>query len=270
MRDLGLELNVAAGFFEMAQEHQYLLVHVPAERVSEMESVFSAVVRRCYVSDEALERAHSVATASIRELLQARLPDKGSVMSGDFGEILAAILQAVRETPADVLDPMKLRLKQDRTKPAPHSDVVQFVVPDWPRSTESDRVLCAEVKTKATKGSFSPIQRAIVDSKKDREGRLIKTLLWLRERSLYESLGSVSLEHLERFINAIDHPPAEHRFSAVAVVSSELVDGEIAGFDASNGGECILIVVSVPDLKNTYEAVYEAIIANADSTGDAR
>jgi hypothetical protein len=39
-------------------------------------------------------------------------------MAGDFGEILAALFQATSEHPGEVIDPMKWRLKHDRTKPA--------------------------------------------------------------------------------------------------------------------------------------------------------
>ena len=74
-------------------------------------------------------------------------------MAGDFGEILVMLYHAALEQPTEILGPKKWRLKQDRTKPAPYSDVVHFVVPSWPQSSDQDRILCSEVKTKSTAGN---------------------------------------------------------------------------------------------------------------------
>src|SRR5690349_3073927 len=62
-------------------------------------------------------------------------------MTGDFGEFVAFLFLGSRAHPEDVVGPMKWRLKQDRLKPAPYSDVVQFALPDWP-SSSSDADPC--------------------------------------------------------------------------------------------------------------------------------
>lgn len=100
------------------------------------------------------------------EIVSSVLPDRGSVMAGDFGEILTSIFQAASLYPLEVLDPKKWRLKQDRNQPAPHSDVVQLVVPDWPTATSADRVICSEVKTKSTDGRSTPVASAVADSRR--------------------------------------------------------------------------------------------------------
>ena len=55
-----------------------------------------------------------------------------------------------------------------------------------------------------------------------------------------EDLGDVKVEHLDRFINATDHPPASKRFCAVAVVCSSpvkaLVSAVLAGSNGSRRG----------------------------------
>ena len=136
---------------------------------------------------------------------------------------------------------------------------MQFILPNWPTSSGDDVLICAEVKAKATAGSFSPIGRAIDDCAKDRTSRLLKTLLWLRERALGESLGSVKIAHLNRFINANDHPPAAKLFRAVAVICSSLVDAELTNAPSEVSPEFKLIVISVPSLQQVYTAVFEAV-----------
>jgi hypothetical protein len=125
--------------------------------------------------------------------------------------------------------------------------------------------LCAEVKTKSTAGQSQPIATAIADSAKDRTSRLARTLVWLRERATMEDLGSVRLEHLDRFINATEHPPAEKRFRAVAVVCSSLLDGELASAPTAPTA-CSLVVIAVPDLQATYTSVFCAARVATSST----
>ncbi|MFF2296540.1 Hachiman antiphage defense system protein HamA [Arthrobacter sp. NPDC058127] len=267
MQELGLDVGAVKAMFVAVQETPYLLLEVPAEHAAQLAEQLNVPVRRYYVSDAALQESHKRTGLLQTDLLRAKLPDRGSVMSGDFGEILTAIFQATTEYPVEVIDPKKWRLKQDRTKPAPHSDVVQFILPAWPEATTQDRILCAEVKTKATNGSSTPVVSAIADSRKDRDGRLIKTLTWLRERALYEDLGTTSIEQINRFINAIDHPVATHDYRAVAVICSSLVVAETAEVKPPGADECALIVISVPDLKLNYEAVFDAVLSSAGVVG---
>lgn len=192
------------------------------------------------------------------DLVRLKLPDPGSTMSGDFGEMLTSVMQAALLHPESIIDPKKWRYKQDRTKPAPKSDVVQFHLPSWPVSSEQDRLSCAEVKTKATSRKSTPVEDAIEDSKKDQRGRLATTLPWLRERSIfYDEIEIVA--QINRFIHADAHPQAEYSYQAVAVISEDLVAQEVVGITAETLAGANLIVVSVPQLKETYSAVFEAI-----------
>ena len=74
-----------------------------------------------------------------------------------------------------------------------------------------------------------------------------------------EDLGDVTRAHLDRFINAVDHPPAEKHFNAVAVLCSSLAEAELASAptDTPNGYRVIVIVV--PELRNLYTEVFEAV-----------
>ena len=149
-------------------------------------------------------------------------------MSGDYGEIVTALYLASCAHPAEVLEPKMWRLKSRRTKASEGTDVVQLQLPHWPEASAEDRIVCAEVKTKATNGTSTPVKSAIEDSRKDRESRLAKTLVWLKERAIVGDLGTVQLGHIDRFVKATDHPKAIRDFRAVAVISAEFLEKEMA------------------------------------------
>jgi len=205
------------------------------------------------------ERAQTLGIAR-SEIVSSKLPDPGATMAGDFGEILVYFYQAATAHPRVAFGPKKWRLKEARTKPAPYSDVVQFILPSWPNPSAHDSIICSEVKTKSTDGNSSPIAEAIEDCAKDRTSRLAKTLAWLRDRAIGEDLGNVQIAHLDRFINATDYPTATKRFRAVAVVCSNLVDDELAN-DApmETPADYTVVVISVPELRNIYRSVFEAV-----------
>lgn len=256
--DLGFDIKHALPWFPHGQETPFVLVRVADAHANAWADALGVAVRRCYVSDTLLDERAEALGVSKSEVVAAKLPDAGSTMAGDFGEILVYFYQAAKEHPAVAVGPKKWRLKQDRTKPAPHSDVVHFVLPSWPASSEHDLLLCSEVKTKSTNGNSSPIKSAIEDSAKDRTSRLARTLVWLRERALIEDLGNVQLGHLARFIDATEHPPATKRFRAVAVICSSLVDGELADAPTEVPADYTVVVISVPELQKTYTSVFEA------------
>lgn len=258
MKDLGVDLKEAQGWFQHQQQTPYVLVSVSEQQAKTWAATLGLPVRRCYMTDAVLSYFAAQKNRPEAEIIASKLPDPGAVMSGDFGEILVYLYQGAHSGSESTIGATKWRLKQDRQKPAPHSDVIHFVVPNWPAASSNDAVLCSEVKTKATAGASTPIQSAIADCQKDRTSRLAKTLVWLRERAYTDDCGDLSLAHLERFIDATDHPAAQKKYSAVAVVSSELVNAELAGAPNNADPEYTVVVISVPELKACYTAVFDA------------
>jgi hypothetical protein len=256
--DLGFDFAKAAPWFPHAKESPYVLIRVSDEHAKAWADSLGITVRRCYVSDAIVNQRAKATGAKKTQIIAAKLPDPGAVMSGDFGEILVYFYQSAKALPATALGPKKWRLKQDRTKAAPHSDVVHFVLPAWPTPTAHDVLLCAEVKTKATAGAFTPIDDAIDGAEKDRTSRLARTLMWLRDRALTEPLDDVQIPQLERFINATDHPPAAKQFRAVAVICSSLVDAELARTSRQASADYTVVVISIPELQKTYTTVFDA------------
>ncbi|WP_217697976.1 Hachiman antiphage defense system protein HamA [Thioalkalivibrio denitrificans] len=237
------------------------------EHAAAWADVLGVPVRRCYIDDALLEQRAQATGLPKSELVAAKLPDRGSTMAGDFGEILVFLYHATVEPGVELIGPKKWRLKQDRTKPAPYSDVVHFVLPHWPEASTGDRILCSEVKTKSTNGDSTPISSAIADCEKDRTSRLAKTLVWLKERALHEDLGTTTVAHLERFTKATDHPEAQKQFRAVAVVCASLVDDEVADAPEEEPTDHTVVVIAVPDLKQRYEDVFDAVHATVAEPG---
>ena len=270
MDELGLDANQVLQWFPHERDEPYVLVRVSPENANGLVAALRDAVRRCYLTDELLESQAQALEAELQgtfetrqtAIINSKLPDPSATMAGDFGEILIFAYQAATALPRVAIGPKKWRLKQDRTKPAPCSDVVHFILPTWPAASAQDELLCAEVKMKATNGGSTPIQDAIADCAKDRTSRLSRTLQWLKERAMTENLGEVQLAHLNRFIDATDHPAAIKRFRAVAVICENLVNAELPNAPQQASPEYELVVVAVPNLHAVYNAVFEAAKAS--------
>ena len=258
MDELGFDFSTAATWFQHQQDHPFALVKLTSAQTTQLAGQIAVAVRRCYITDQQLTQSAITHGLQQAEILASRMPDTGSTMAGDFGEILCYFYQSTKGLPAFSIGAKKWRLKQDRTKPAPRSDVVHFVMPARPNSSPNDIVLCAEVKLKSTRGASTPITSAIEDSAKDRTSRLAATLVWLRERAMTEQLGDIDIPMLSRFINLVDHPPVLKRYSAVAVICESLLTEELKAAPAIASSDYSLLVIAVPNLKLTYEAVFAA------------
>lgn len=272
MKHVDIDLGSAKSLFFTAQADPYVLIQIDDQAGDDLIQMLPSAFRQFYVDDDELEHTHVAMQLPKSDLVRLKLPDPGSTMSGDFGEMLTSVMQAALQHPGVIVDPKKWRYKQDRKMPAPKSDVVQFLLPMWPDSSEQDQLFCAEVKTKSTRKKSTPIEDAIKDSKKDQDGRLASTLAWLRERSIFHKEVEL-VAQINRFIHADAHPQAGLSYRAVAVISADLVAQEVAGITAEMLDGATLIVVSVPQLKQTYSAVFQAIaetvavVATATATG---
>lgn len=258
MDELGIDFLDAVRWFSHDQDQPYVLVRLSEQSVVELSAKIGEPLRRCYITDAELDAAVQKHGVTRADVVHSKLPDAGATMSGDFGEVLGYFYQAAHELPSTAIGPKKWRLKQDRTKPAPKSDVVHFVMPNRPHASDTDAILCAEVKAKATNGASTPITDAIVDCKKDRTSRLASTLVWLRERALTTDLGDVDVHMLNRFINAVDNQPVAKRFRAVAVICNGLLNNELVAAPNVSDPEFTLVVIGVPNLHATYTAAYAA------------
>lgn len=268
MEFLGVDLAALLETFPESRQDPCIVIEVPGDKVEALKSILGPAVRRSYISDARLHERKDAGNDE-GEVIAARLPNPGSTMSGDFGEIITAIVHAVRGFPQEHIDPKKWRLREARNRSAPFTDVVQMVVPYWPTPTGEDRLLATEVKAKATNGTSTPIESAIADSQKDKRIRLSDTLVWLRERMVSDVGGveDITREHLDRFIEADRFPDHLREFYAVAVVSDDLIDAALSDVPSVLPADHTLMVISIPGLKELYEVVYSSAKESRLSAG---
>lgn len=138
MRDLGIDAAELLPWFPQEQDVPYVYIRVSAEHAASWANVLGVPIRRCYIADDALQENAERTGRPKSAVAAAKLPDRGSTMAGDFGEIIAYLYGSAEAYPTAVIGPKKWRLKQDRTKPAPYSDVVHFIVPTWPQASDDD------------------------------------------------------------------------------------------------------------------------------------
>lgn len=245
-------------WFSDINAHGYVRLEVPAAHARGLAEHLGLSIRRCYLSDNSISELLSEKTTE-QELIAACLPDRGSTMAGDFGEILAYIFNLADKGSLNLKGPKKWRLKDNRRMPSPMSDVVQFALPHWPTASAADQLLCSEVKIKSTKSNFRPITDALDHSRKDRASRLAKTLIWLRERTILKADTDVTREQLDRFINAAENPMFLKSFNAVAIVCNGLIEDELQADRPPTDPHHQIVVIGVHELKNTYEQVFDAV-----------
>src|SRR4051812_12251631 len=124
MNELGLNAADAAKWFKNEIDQSFMLVEVDGAQAKLWAVELQNAVRRCYIADALVAAKVAEHGVAYEEVVASKLPGPGSTMSGDFGEILVYIYQAAKALPTKVIGPKKWRLKQDRTKPAPYSDVL--------------------------------------------------------------------------------------------------------------------------------------------------
>lgn len=209
--DIGLSFAATASWFPTEPRPPHVFIRVTQAQAKAWPATFGLALRRCYLSDSVVDAKAKEHTLPQTTVIAAGLPDPGATMAGEFGEILVYFYQGSGVLPNTAIGLKKWRLKQDRTKPAPYSDVVHLVLPSWPAASAKDALLCSEVKTKSTGGNSEPIKSSIEDCEKDRTSRLARTLLWLRDRAITGSAEGASIDQLNRFIETAGLPQAAKR-----------------------------------------------------------
>lgn len=107
--------------------------------------------REAYIESKKLQDIVTEYSISVQEAVEGRIPDKGKVMSSDFGEILCLYL-AVQLWSTDVtVVPMKWRLKDKKKNASHYTDVIMFKLTDKDNPSVDDKMYTYEVKTRANK-----------------------------------------------------------------------------------------------------------------------
>lgn len=211
----------------------------------------------CYTTKKHAKNRAKVTGLSACEFIATKLPDPGSVMSGDFGEILTLLFLS-SERVEKTVKVNKWRYKENRLKAAPLSDVILLHRKDDGMPSNQDFVICAEAKQKSTKSkNFFPIEKSIEGFEQDKTGRLARTLTWLREKAIDQEEPE-KIKFIDRFTSG--HLTVEYKkhFKAVAIVDRNLLDDElIRQLKLPPQDESFeVIVLGIDKLKTLYEIVY--------------
>jgi hypothetical protein len=237
----------------------------PSKR-TEVADFLSRELPDCYISKDEIGAQMKRTGLTTQEIIANKFADPGSVMAGDFGEILSLFFlgsgggSALRKV-------KKWRFKQDRNKAAPHSDVILLHCSDPSNPDKDDFLICAEAKVKSTSSkTYRPIANALEGYESDRTGRLAKTLAWLREKAI-ESDTAESIKFIERFSKDQIKVPYQRRHRAIAIIDLGFLDAELieAVSVPTNDSAFKIVVMGVDELKALYEECFKRAISEAQN-----
>jgi hypothetical protein len=261
---------ILISFFEKVtvdSDISFVVLKLSRKKTHEFKLQLPLKFRRCYIADSTLEEQLRDPELTRTELFDAYLPDKGSIMAGEFGEILSYHLLKSIYLPIQLSGPLKWRFKPDAKRAVQYTDVVLYHLADPNAPSIDDLLIAAESKVKSTKTDKHPIQDAIDGSADDRTHRLAVTLAWLRRRAI-KTNNQVRRKIYDRFIKISAYGSYNRHFKAIALVDHDLLDQELSkGIDTAQCFEKTeILVVSIPDLQKLYECVYSDIISTGNTT----
>ena len=254
------DLSVRPYFEKSEKDGHYIIVKFNYSNGDELHAHLSKILDHFYIEPSKLKELCSKNGTTRSKVMDTLLPDPGSVMSGDFAEILSYLFLRETYTPP-LVGPVKWRWKEDRNKAVQKTDIVLFHL-EGKKSKKKDFLVAVEVKAKATKDDrWAPIQKSIEGLSDDYLRRLAITLPWMRDRALRDDHQTM-VNTLDRFINSQkeSNGPYEKKFKAFAVIDENLVQDELEkeintkGLELPSHGE--IVVLSLPNLKELYEQVY--------------
>ena len=210
--------------------------------------------RKCYITDRVLEDLSDNNGISKSDFLEKYIiPDRGNIVSGDFGEIVSyyAVKDNYQIKGINISGPKKWQWKHDKNKPVQGADAILFHIANPKKPTKKDILVSIESKMKAVASTDHRIQDAIIGASKDKKSRMAKTLSWLEER--YAKDGEKDkIKSIERFKDPATHGDYQKEFKAIAIVDKSLETGE-TGKAFTNIDNVCVIVFSIEDLKKAYE-----------------
>lgn len=241
--------------------------------------------REAYIANDDVERIVNGFSKTREDVIQRRLPEKGKVMSGDFGEILTFYLASQIWSPTANVLPMKWRFKDKKTEASHYTDIMLFELKDESNPSVDDALYTYEVKTRATDlpNDVYPTHKrkafvtykdgktectfieAVVDANKDAVERAAETIPYLLIRC--EDLGLKDLHaKINRFSNPVNMTYRKE-YNAVAVIDSSTLPEQMKRLPAdllsSHPNVGRVFCVPMENLKEIYEKIYEEMPKNS-------
>lgn len=237
--------------------------------------------REAYIDGERLNSIVSKYPVTRREAISQRLPGKGSVMSGDFGEILSFYLACQIWSPSVNVTPMKWRFKDSKKDASKYTDVILFELHDVANPSVDDAMFTYEVKTCATglgDGTYKvhvrpsyknykdgrlecTIIEAVFDANKDAVERAAETIPYLLIRCQDEDLYDLH-KQIFRFREA-EKTTYKKEYNAVAIIDSASLDKQMTRMPGdlltTHPNVNNVYIIPMDNLQNVYESVYDEI-----------
>ena len=234
--------------------------------------------REAYIATDKLNHIVSHFPTTRKEAISRRLPRKGNVMSGDFGEILSFYMACQIWSPSVNVIPMKWRFKDSKKDASKYTDVILFELHDADNPSVDDAMFTYEVKTCATglgdgiykvhvKPSYKnykdgklecTIIEAVFDANKDAVERAAETIPYLLTRCEDENLYDLH-KQIYRFRKA-EKTTYKKEYNAVAIVDSSTLAKQMYRMpgDLLTMHPNVKNVYCIPmeNLKNVYERIY--------------
>lgn len=254
---------VIVGFFETEIiDNKTLFKLKSGERTKFLDSL-PENYRVCYISDKKLKKRAEANGQSQDDFILHVLPDIANIMSGDFGELLCYEMAKgyLDNGKSNLSGPKKWRWKQDRNKPAPHSDILLFrEKKKWSkRNLKGDEVIAIESKMKAVKNNgYSPLQKAMNGAKQDKLSRMAKSLDWYYDRLALDGKLKTK-EAINKFRNPSLYGEFKKSFKAVAIIDEGLFEDEIVKGIEDADEEIDIWAISIERLQEAYQTVYKEI-----------
>lgn len=241
--------------------------------------------REAYIKEEQLAYIVSKYQTTREEEISGRLPGKGKVMSGDFGEILSFYLACQLWSPNVNVFPMKWRFKDPKKDASKYTDIVLFELKSLEKATVDDSMVTYEVKTRATALGNKPyakhkrkskksykdgkdectILEAVVDANEDAVERAAETIPYLELRCKDLDLEELYWQiHRFSVANKVTYKKEHH---AVAIVDKSLLAEQIkrmpADLLAQHPNVNNVYCLPITELQQLYERVYADMPKNS-------
>lgn len=234
--------------------------------------------REAYIATDKLNHIVSHFPTTRKEAISRRLPRKGNVMSGDFGEILSFYMACQIWSPSVNVIPMKWRFKDSKKDASKYTDVILFELHDADNPSVDDAMFTYEVKTCATglgdgiykvhvKPSYKnykdgklecTIIEAVFDANKDAVERAAETIPYLLTRCEDEDLYDL-YKQIYRFREA-EKTTYNKEYNAVAIVDSTTLSKQMLRMPGDlltmHPNVKNVYCIPVENLQNVYESIY--------------
>ena len=224
-------------------------------------------IRNAYISDKKIAQIEERYKTSRKEIIGKRLPDTASITSGDFGEILTFYLAQQTFASNATITPMKWRLKDDKTKASPKTDIMLFYVSNLDVPSKDDILYSIEVKAFASHpyGKKCSIFEAVSGAENDRTSRAAETVTYLLTR-LEDKMAPLDLyKGVKRFEKPY-YNTYKKIFNGVAVVEKEYLAKHIAHIPTdmlTNHPGIDIYCLPIKQLGKIYKKIYKQMPTQA-------